>query len=200
MTGLRERKKLDTRRALSDAALALAFERGLDNITRDEIAARAGVSLRTFNNYFTNKYEAVAYRQVQRMRRALDAFRQRPGGEPLWPAVTGSIIETMQLEIPGDTVPTEPQRAEIRKLLLTPETRAALSKDLVEDWVDAVAARIGADAGDMYPRLVVGAVRAVGEAAMDAYTHSGAASPYPELLRQGFALLAAGLAEGDADV
>ena len=42
-TGLRERKKLDTRRALSDAALQLAFDRGgLDAVTRAEIAALAG--------------------------------------------------------------------------------------------------------------------------------------------------------------
>ena len=60
-TGLRERKKADTRRALSDAALNLAFERGLDNVTREDIANVVGASLRTFNNYFNGKYEALAY-------------------------------------------------------------------------------------------------------------------------------------------
>ena len=78
MTGLRERKKLDTRMALSDAALKLAFERGLDSVTRDDIATMAGVSLRTFNNYFTGKYEALAYRQAERMRRSITA----PGSAP----------------------------------------------------------------------------------------------------------------------
>jgi AcrR family transcriptional regulator len=62
--GLRERKKADTRRALSDAAMELAFEVGLDNVTREDIANRAGVSLRTFTNYFAGKYEAIAYRQL----------------------------------------------------------------------------------------------------------------------------------------
>jgi len=61
LPGLRERKKADTRRALSDAALGLAFERGLDNVTREDIANVVGVSLRTFNNYFNGKYEALAY-------------------------------------------------------------------------------------------------------------------------------------------
>ena len=69
--GLRERKKLDTRRALSDAALQLMFERGIDSVTREAIADLAGVSLRTFSNYFTGKYEAVAYRQAERVRRSV---------------------------------------------------------------------------------------------------------------------------------
>ena len=79
--GLRERKKLDTRRALSDAALQLMFERGIDNVTREAIADLAGVSLRTFSNYFTGKYEAIAYRQTERVGRSIAALRQRPADE-----------------------------------------------------------------------------------------------------------------------
>ncbi len=198
MAGLRERKKLDTRRALSDAALELAFDRGLDNVTRDEIAARAGVSLRTFNNYFTNKYEAVAYRQIERMQLALDEFRRRPAGEPLWDAIVEAVIGPLQEEGAGDVVPTSAQRAEIRKVLMTPEARAAMSKELVEEWVAAVADRVGADPGDMYPRLVAGAIRAVGEAAMDAYTSAEPPTPYVDLLRDGFAAIVAGLPDRSA--
>ncbi len=75
MAGLRERKKLDTRRALSDAALKLALEGGFDAVTREAIADLAGVSLRTFNNYFSGKYEALAYRQSERLRRSIDVLR-----------------------------------------------------------------------------------------------------------------------------
>jgi len=198
VTGLRERKKLDTRRALSDAALDLAFDRGLDNVTRDEIAARAGVSLRTFNNYFTNKYEAVAYRQIERMQLALDAFRARPADEPLWDAISESVIAPLRDEGVTGVIPTRAQRAEIRKVLMAPEARAALSKHLVEEWVAAVAERVGAELGDMYPRLVVGTIRAVGEAAVDAYTSGDPPTPYIDLLRRGFDAVAAGLPEGSA--
>ena len=40
-------------------ALRLAVERGLENVTVEDITAEAGVSLRTFGNYFSSKYEAI---------------------------------------------------------------------------------------------------------------------------------------------
>ena len=116
--GLRERKKLDTRWALSDAALELAFEKGLDHVTRDEIAARAGVSLRTFNNYFTGKYEAVAYRQLERMRRSLYAFRAQPAEMPLWSAIADAVLEPLVAEAADDLLPTPRQQAVIRDLIV----------------------------------------------------------------------------------
>jgi AcrR family transcriptional regulator len=194
--GLRERKKLDTRRALSDAALGLAFERGLENVTRDDIAARAGVSLRTFNNYFTGKHEAIAYRQVERIRRSLAAMRKRPAGEPLWTAITESVLEPFEAEGGTDMVPTPRQLAEIRKVVLAPETRMAMSKELFADWVDVIAQRTGTDpVHDMYPRLVAAVIRAVAEAAMDAYVTADPPAPITSFLRRGFADVEAGLPE-----
>src|SRR5436189_5827345 len=90
--GLRERKKSETRNALSDAALALLFEFGLENVRREDVAARVGVSTRTFNNYFTSMYEALAYRQVERMQRSAAVLRGRPASEPLWQAITMAIV------------------------------------------------------------------------------------------------------------
>ena len=59
MTGLRERKKAATREALGDAAWSLCVEHGLDRVTVEQIARAAGVSLRTFFNYFSSKEEAI---------------------------------------------------------------------------------------------------------------------------------------------
>ena len=56
---LRERKKVETWTAIHEAAATLAYHRGLEQATVEAIADSAGVSPRTFFNYFPAKEDAV---------------------------------------------------------------------------------------------------------------------------------------------
>ncbi|MEO3860014.1 helix-turn-helix domain-containing protein [Acrocarpospora sp. B8E8] len=57
--GLRERHRLRTIKELNRAAVELVMEHGLTAVTVEAIADRAGVSRRTFFNYFATKEDAV---------------------------------------------------------------------------------------------------------------------------------------------
>ncbi|MBC7275416.1 TetR/AcrR family transcriptional regulator [Nocardioides sp.] len=55
----RARQKRERRLALIEAAQRLVGERGLDDVTVEEISSAAGLSPRTFFNYFDSKDDAV---------------------------------------------------------------------------------------------------------------------------------------------
>jgi len=104
-TGLRERKRRQTRAALSLAAIRLCVQRGWEDVTVDDIAADANVSPRTFRNYFSTKAEAVAAGHRERMLRIAEGLRARPASEPLWVAITNSAAAQVQLaEVIADRV------------------------------------------------------------------------------------------------
>jgi AcrR family transcriptional regulator len=91
--GLRERKKAATRRALHGAAVRLAIEQGADRVTVEAIADEAGVSRRTFSNYFGSKEEALMYGDFQRMLSLIAMVRARPASESPWTALTAAAEE-----------------------------------------------------------------------------------------------------------
>jgi AcrR family transcriptional regulator len=63
-TGLRERKKHQTREAIADAAWHLFLDRGFDNVTVADVARAADVSEATVFNYFPTK-EDLAYHRME---------------------------------------------------------------------------------------------------------------------------------------
>ena len=92
--GLRERKKTETRAALSAAALRLALEKGVDDVRVDEIAEAANVSPRTYNNYFASREHAiVAGITASRALQVADALRSRPSSEPLVDSIIAAFAE-----------------------------------------------------------------------------------------------------------
>src|SRR5918997_803418 len=91
--GLRERKRAATRQALHAAAVRLAIEHGADRVTVEAIADEAGVSRRTFSNYFANKEQALLHGDHQRMHALVEVVRARPADERPWVALTHAAEE-----------------------------------------------------------------------------------------------------------
>ncbi|WP_298459578.1 TetR/AcrR family transcriptional regulator [uncultured Cellulomonas sp.] len=94
--GLRERQKRARREALIDAAHGLVEREGLDAVTVEAICAEAGVSTRTFFNYFESKDDAVLGMEPVRLDPAVaEAFAQG-GPSGVLPAdlraLAGSIV------------------------------------------------------------------------------------------------------------
>ncbi|NKI45277.1 TetR/AcrR family transcriptional regulator [Streptomyces physcomitrii] len=91
--GLRERKKQATREALREAALRLAVEHGPDRVRVEDIAEAAGVSPRTYNNYFASREQAIVSAvTADREARIAAAVAARPAEVRLADAVTEAVV------------------------------------------------------------------------------------------------------------
>jgi AcrR family transcriptional regulator len=198
--GLRERKKQETRSALSWAAIRLTVERGFDNVLVEDIAAAAGVSPRTFNNYYSSKGEAIAARHLDRSLKTAESLRDRPAGEPLWSAMTHAVLA--QLE-PGPEVTGQPRPdretwvAGLRLMVQVPALQAEMLRAgaIAEaEIAAAIAERTGTDVDkDMYPRLVAAALTAAVNVAQQQFMHGGGTGDMAALLTEALTRLAAGL-------
>jgi len=95
-TGLRERKRAQTRHRLEEAAIGLALRDGLDKVTIDAISERADVSPRTFFNYFDSKEDAIlGVRPPDVTEEILAAHRARYDGATLIESLVGLLIAIM---------------------------------------------------------------------------------------------------------
>ncbi|MFD0409093.1 TetR family transcriptional regulator [Kitasatospora sp. NPDC127116] len=92
MTGLRELKKERTRRAISEAAIALFLEHGFDRVSVADVAAAAEVSKPTLFSYFPTKEDLVVHRFADHQEQAAEVVRARPPGEPVLDALLRDFL------------------------------------------------------------------------------------------------------------
>ncbi|RZT84244.1 TetR family transcriptional regulator [Pseudonocardia sediminis] len=193
--GLRERKKQATRVALAEAALRLSVEHGTDTVTVEQIADAADVSVRTFFNYFSAKEEAIVAGDVDAAGRMVEAFRDRPAGEPLFTALRHALLEMVDDPDQRDRITAQ------RGLSQSPSLLAhRIGAFVVREraLAEAVAERIGADPDrDVYPSLVAASAMAGLRVAVQRWP--GSASPdatgpdLADLVGEVLDLLSAGL-------
>lgn len=182
--GLRERKKTQTRDAISRAAVRLALEHGPENVRVADIAAAADVSPRTYNNYFASIQEAICAGPADRALALADAVRARPADEPLDEAIANAIIA-----VQGDVVL---DRALIRMMHQTPALRGEFFKAIVARDIalaEVIAERTGTTPGDLYPQILAAAVSGATRVVTQRWL-ADETSGFPELLRAGLAMVA----------
>lgn len=193
--GLRERKKRETRLAMSLAAIRLSVERGWDNVSVEDIAAAANVSERTFRNYFGSKAEAIVGTHVERSTRTAEVLRDRPADEPLWDALVNSVLVQFD-QPPSNQPPNLRYAAGLQKLLAEPAVQHEIFRAHAmaqDELAVAIADRTGTDAGkDLYPQVVASVISAGIGTAMAHWTRNPTKS-LVELLREVFGVIRAGL-------
>ncbi|MCE6998065.1 TetR family transcriptional regulator [Saccharothrix sp. S26] len=194
--GLRERKKRETRFALSQAAIRLTLERGWENVSVEDIAAAANVSERTFRNYFTGKAEAIVASHVERGRRTAEALRERPAGEPLWDALVNALVAQFEPPRPqASDTPPPGYAAALQKLLAEPAVQYEVFRahaTAQDELTAAVAERTGTDPADLYPQTVAAVVSAGLGTALSRWARNPTGS-LGALLREVFDGIRAGL-------
>ncbi|MEH6381805.1 MAG: TetR/AcrR family transcriptional regulator, partial [Dietzia cercidiphylli] len=80
MASLRERKQADTLTRLSVAAVELLVAEGAEGATVSAIADRAGVSTRTFHNYFAHREDAFVHFLREQVAEWVRRVDQAPAG------------------------------------------------------------------------------------------------------------------------
>jgi len=192
--GRRERKKLETRQALEQAALRLFAEQGYEQTTVEEIAEAADVAVRTFFRYFSSKLDVlfgdVVNDRVTRLRTELAA---RPTGE--------SVIDSVRLVMAAlDIESDEEQEQILARFELMRQQPSLMGRylDLINSMrlviVEFVADRTGQDLRtDMYPYLLAGACAASWDSSLTLWVASGGTRSLTDLRMEAFAALSAGL-------
>ncbi len=126
-----------TREALRRAALVRFLAQGVEETSAEQIAADAGVSLRTFYRHFTSKHDLLFADYDAGLHWFRQALAARPDDEP--------IIESVRVAIfafPYD-VQAVTQIAALRAETLDPQRIVAHIRQVEADFAAAVAERLG---------------------------------------------------------
>ena len=170
MSGLRERKKLQTRRAIAETARALFVERGFDAVKVAEIAEAADVSQKTVFNYFPTKEDLVFWRLAAFEEEILGAIRERAPGESALAAFRRFVLTPRGLIDDDDPAAREALLGLTRMITASPALLAREQQVFLaftDSLARLLAEETGAQAGDIEPWVVANAMMGVHRALVD---------------------------------
>lgn len=188
-TGLRERKKAETRRALARAALRLAERLGPDGVTVEAIAERAGVSPRTFFNYFSSKDDAIAGVSADEPSELLEHLVARPESEDPGDALR-QALRTTASSLEGQAADWAARNRLVQRFPQLAVRRAARLTEVERSVVEEVARRMGLDPDrDLAPGVLVAATLGAARVAMTVWEQRAQPGDLADLFDEAFARL-----------
>ncbi len=154
---LRSRRRRRTTESIRRAAIALVRAHGLANVTVEMIAEAAGISLRSFFNYFQYKEEALLPPPVGFPPQAAAAF---VAGE-------GRLLDDLLALIEAHLEDVQPDRAEIAMIMRLAEesprlvaVRERIFAQYESEFRGLVARRLGVGETERKPSLIAAVIGA----------------------------------------
>ncbi|MCX5403191.1 TetR/AcrR family transcriptional regulator [Streptomyces sp. NBC_00335] len=157
--GLRENKKLRTRRQLAATALELFLERGFDAVSVADVAAAAEVSKPTLFRYFPSKEDLVLDRFADHQDEAARLVRERPPGETPVSAVRAHFLAALAERDPITGLCDHPNVLAFQRLLYGTASLASRTAHYTAREVELLAAVLEAEGADpLTARLAAGSL------------------------------------------
>jgi AcrR family transcriptional regulator len=192
--GRRERKKLQTRAALRDAAVRLFTERGFDATTVEDITEAADVAPRTFFLHFASKEDVLLGDATELARGLVSALAARPEDEPVFAAVRAAVMS-------GVAAREADREALVLRVRLMEEAPSLMARNL-EQYAEIaralareIARRTGEDPErDLYPGLLASAAMNGLGVGIRLWYRRGADAPLADVVAEALDRLEGGLA------
>ncbi|WP_164479070.1 TetR family transcriptional regulator [Nakamurella antarctica] len=187
-SGLRARKKDATRRELAEIAVKLTVQRGYDGFTIAELADAAGVSRRTFSNYFASKAECVAAIQDEQVDRTLSYMRLADPSIPLH-----EILRTLVSMIADDVTEEFGTFFQIASTEMEVKMQLMFQHDqIVISIAEVIAGRLGLASNDVVAHAIAGFSMTACQVSIDTWLAAGRPGGRPTLyasLERAFGIL-----------
>jgi AcrR family transcriptional regulator len=181
--GLRQRKKDETRRRISEVAVGMFAERGFDRVRVAEIARGAEVSEATVYNYFPTKEDLVYAGMENYEARLLETVRTRAPGTTALAAFRDFVLQPRGLLGAADPE-SMPQIATIARVIAESSALRTREQELfdrfVDELADLVAEERAAQLDDIESWVVANALMGVNRAmtkAVHRHARAGRAGP-----------------------
>ena len=147
-SGLRERRKQETRQAISDIATVMFVERGFDDVTIAQVADAARVAKMTVTNYFPHKEDLVFDRAEAVERHLADIIAARAPGESMLAAIRRDYAQavaradvTLGLSSPG-----------FARMILSSPVLVSRAREMLDQREQALGDAIAAETGTDNPQ------------------------------------------------